>query len=264
MYRILYESKEIPQRINQRVHPPYTKPELLACGPNQLWTWDITTLRGPKKGMYYKLYVVLDVFSRYIVGWTIAPYESAALAKDLITDTCARQNIKPNQLVIHSDRGPVMAIKTYVQLLADLAVEGSYSRPYRSNDNPCSEAHFRTAKYHRTYEVRFGSLEDARNWAQHLFQWYNNEFYHTGIALMHPSTVHYGKMREVWQARQHVMQEAYAQEPKRFIRGAPKVAPRKVWINQPDDPQAAEKLVGERSGQQSLNFVLKRHQYQAV
>ena len=122
MYRILHEYKEttLSNRI-QRVHPPYTKPELLACGPNQLWTWDITTLRGPKKGMYYKLYVVLDVFSRYVVGWTIAPYESAALAKDLITDTCARQHVRRDQLVIHSDRGPVMAIKTYVQLLADLA-----------------------------------------------------------------------------------------------------------------------------------------------
>ncbi len=136
MYRIIHDYKEIRERRNQCVHPPYTKPELLACGSNQLWTWDITTLRGPEKGMYYKLYVVLDVFSRYVVGWTIAPYESAALAKDLITDTYARQSVTRDQLVIHSNRGPVTAIKKYVQLLANLAVKGSYSRPYRSNDNP--------------------------------------------------------------------------------------------------------------------------------
>ena len=262
MYRILSENKEIRERRNQRVHPPYTKPELLAQAPNELWTWDITTLRGPVKGLHFKLYVLLDVFSRYVVGWTLASFESAALAKDLVLATCARQNVRRDQLVLHSDRGPVMTSKTYVQLLAELGVEGSYSRPYRSNDNPYSEAHFRTAKYHRTYEVRFGSLEDARSWARQFFQWYNHEFYHTGIALMHPSTIHYGKTREVWQARQRIMQEAYAREPERFIRGVPKVPmpPRKVWINPPDDPQAAVKLVAKSNGRQSRNFVLTRDQ----
>ena len=172
------------------MHPRYTKPELLACAPNQLWPWDITTLREPVKGLYLKLYVLLDVFSRYVVGWTLASFESAALAKDLITTTCARQNVSRDQLIIHSDRGPIMVSKTYVQLLAELGVEGSYSRPYRSSDNPYSEAHSRTVKYHRTYEVRFGSLEDARSWARQFFHWYNHEFYHSEIALMHPSTIH--------------------------------------------------------------------------
>ena len=262
MYRILRENKEIRERRNQRTHPPYTKPELLACAPNELWTWDITTLRGPAKGVYFKLYVILDVFSRYVVGWTLASQESAALAKDLIATTCTRQHVRRDQLKMHSDRGPVMVSKTYVQLLADLGVEGSYTRPYRSNDNPYSEAHFRTAKYHRTYEPRFGSLEDARSWARQFFNWYNDEFYHSEIALMHPSTIHYGQTRKVWQARQRVMQQAYEREPERFIRGVPKVPlPRRaVWINRPDEAQAASMIEADRVTRTSRTFVLKPDQ----
>lgn len=169
MYRILSENSEIRERRNQRTHPPYTKPELLACAPNELWTWDITTLRGPARGAYFKLYVILEVLNRYVVGYTLASQESAALDKDLIATACARQLVRRDQLIFHSDRGPVMVSKAYVQLLADLGVEGSYTRPYRSNDNPYSEAHFRTAKYHRTYVPSFGSLEDARSWARQFF-----------------------------------------------------------------------------------------------
>ena len=167
-----------------------------------------------------------------------------------------------NKLIIHSDRGPVMVSKTYVQLLTDLAVEGSYSRPYRSNDNPYSEAHFRTAKYHRTYEPRFGSLEDARSWARQFFEWYNYEFYHSEIALMHPATLHYGQARKVWQARQRVMKEAYDREPARFIRGVPKIPmPRRAaWINRPDDAQAASLIEADRVAQASRNFALTRDQ----
>ena len=235
MYRILQENQQVQERRQQRTHPPYTKPELLACAPNELWSWDITTLKGPVKGTYFKLYVILDVFSRYVVGWTIAPYESAALAKDLVTTTLARQNVNPDALKLHSDRGSVMVSKTYVQLLADLGVEGSYSRPYQSNDNPYSESHFRTMKYHRSYVPRFGALEDARRWARQFFHWYNHEFYHSEIALMSPVTVHYGQVNEVWQARQQVMDAAYARDPEKFIGGAPKVPKprRKVWINRP-------------------------------
>ena len=216
---------------NVRTH----RTELLACAPNELWSWDITTLKGPVKGTYFKLYVILDVFSRYVVGWTIAPYESAALAKDLVTTTLARQNVNPDALKLHSDRGSVMVSKTYVQLLADLGVEGSYSRPYQSNDNPYSESHFRTMKYHRSYVPRFGALEDARRWARQFFHWYNHGFYHSEIALMSPVTVHYGQVNEVWQARQQVMDAAYARDPEKFIGGAPKVPKprRKVWINRP-------------------------------
>lgn len=249
MYRILHENGQIRERRDQRTHPPYTKPELLARGPNELWTWDITTLRGPVKAMHFKLYVILDVFSRYVVGWTLAPFESAALAKDLITITIARQSVRQDQLVIHSDRGPVMVSKTYVQLLADLGVESSYSRPYRSNDNPYSESHFRTMKYHRSYVPRFGSLEDARTWAQHFFDWYNHEFYHTGLALMHPATVHYGKTQKVWQARQRVINDAYAREPRRFIQGAPRIPkPRnEVWINQPNRGSGSAQSIPEQT-----------------
>ena len=257
MYRILHDNKEMRERRNQRVHPPYKKPELLACGPNQVWSWDITTLRGPYKGMYFKLYVILDVFSRYVVGWTIARYESAALAKDLIATSWARQGVSRDQLVIHSDRGPAMVSKTYVQLLADLGVERSYSRPYRSNDNPYSEAHFRSMKYHRTYQARFGSLEDARCWARAFFNWYNDTFYHTDIALMHPSTLHYGRTRQVWQARQRVMEEAYACHLERFVRGVPKIPmpPRQVWINKPAVPSEEQPM---------RQFILKRDQPQTV
>ena len=235
MYRILRENKQIQERRNQRTHPSYTKSELLASAPNQLWSWYITTLKGPSKGIYFKLYVILDVFSRYVVGWTIAPFESAAVAKDLITTTIARQNVREGQLTIHSDRGSVMVSKTYVQLLGDLGVVGSYNRPYRSNDNPYSESHFRTMKYHRTYLSRFGSLEDAQSWAREFFEWYNNEFYHSEIALMHPATVHYGKADQVWQDRQRVMDAAYARDPDQFSGGAPQVPKprRRAWINKP-------------------------------
>ena len=255
MYRILGEHKEIRERRLQRVHPRHEKPERLASAPNELWTWDITTLRGPAKGVYYKLYVILDVFSRYVVGWTIAPNESAALARDLVAQTCERQGILGKRLVVHSDRGAAMTARTYVQLLADLAVEGSWSRPYRSNDNPYSEACFRTAKYHHTYEPRFGSLEDARRWARRFFDWYNNEFYHTGIALMRPATLHYGKAQEVLRARERVMQAAYRREPERFVRGMPRlpVPPKEVWINKPENPEATRKIVARRKDRRNPN-----------
>ena len=170
-WRTMYrgENDEIRERRHQRTPPSYPKPERLACAPNELGSWDITTLRGPAKGIYFKLYVILDVFSRYVVGWTLAQQESAALAKKLMETTCARQGVRQHQLTLHSDRGPVRVSKTYIQLLSDLQVDGSYTRPYHSNDNPYSEAHFRTAKYHRTYEPRFGSWEEARCWARQFF-----------------------------------------------------------------------------------------------
>ncbi len=202
MSGILHEFKEIHERRDRRVHPPYAQPERLAYGLNELWTWDITPHGAPKKGLYFKRYVILDVFSRHIAGSTLASYESATLAKDFITATCARQNMTQGRLDIHWDRGPVIVSKTYVQLLPDLGVEGSYSRLYRSNNNPYSEMLFRTAKYHRTYEPRCGSLEDAWSWARCFFYWCNHAFYRTRIALMHPSTVRDGLTLKVWQAPQ--------------------------------------------------------------
>ncbi len=235
MYRILGEHKEVRERRNQRRHPRYKKPELLATGPNELWSWDITKLRGPHKWTYYYLYVIMDVFSRYIVGWMIAPQESSTLAKELIETTCVRQGIARDELVLHSDRGPSMTSKTVAQLLADLGVEKSHSRPHVSNDNPYSEAQFKTMKYRPDYPDRFGAIEDARQWARRFFPWYNEEHHHTALALMPPSVVHYGQAEAVRQARGQVLWAAYRRHPERFVRGLPEVPgpPSAVWINKP-------------------------------
>ena len=238
MYRILMEHREVRERRNQLRHPPYKKPELLATGANQLWSWDITKLRGPQKWTSTYLYVIMDVYSRFVVGWTIAPVEASTLARQLIETSCVRQGIARDQLIIHSDRGPSMTSKSVAQLLAELGVEKSHSRPHVSNDNPYSEAHFKTMKYRPGYPSRFGSIEDARAWASRFFHWYNYEHYHTGLALMLPAVVHYGHASTVRQARQQVVAAAYARHPERFVRGMPKVGspPRAVWINEPQDP----------------------------
>lgn len=184
MYNILHEYDEVRERRNQRIHPPYEKPQLLATRPNQVWSWDITKLRGPQKWTSYSLFVLLDVFSRYVTGWMVTYGESASLANEFIAHTCERYGIEEQQLTIHSDRGPAMTSKSYAQLLADLKVERSYTRPYRSNDNPYSEAQFKTLKVQPTYPSRFGSLEDAKTWARQFFDWYNNVHYHSGLALV--------------------------------------------------------------------------------
>lgn len=244
MYRILDEYQEVRERRNQLRHPRYKKPELLATGPNQLWSWDITKLRGPQKWTYYYLYVILDVYSRYVVGWMIAPQESSSLAKELIETTCVRQSIARDQLVIHSDRGPSMRSKTVAQLLADLGVEKSHSRPYVSNDNPYSEAQFKTMKYRPDYPDRFGSAYDARVWAQAFFPWYNHEHYHSGLGLLTPAMVHYGEAERVRAQRQQVLSAAHGQHPERFVRGrpTPPTLPAAVWINAPKPEQEQEKI----------------------
>lgn len=240
MYRILGAHDEVRERRNQLRHPQYKKPELLATGSNELWSWDITKLRGPQKWTYYSLYVIMDVYSRYVVGWMIAPAEQATLAKELIETTCQRQGVARNQLIIHSDRGPSMTSKTVAQLLADLGVEKSHSRPHVSNDNPYSEAQFKTMKYRPDYPDRFGSIEDARAWARRFFQWYNKEHYHTALALMPPSVVHYGQAEALRDARQQVLVAAYQSHPERFVGGRPRVAgpPSAVWINEPTSERA--------------------------
>jgi putative transposase len=235
MYRILDEHAEVRERRNQLRHPTYQRPELLATGPKQLWSWDITKLRGPAKGQFYYLYVILDVFSRYVPGWLIAERESAELAEELIAETCRKQGITAAQLTIHADRGGPMLAQPVAQLMADLRVQKSHSRPHVSNDNPYSEAQFRTLKYCPTYPDRFGSVADARQWADDFFQWYNHEHHHTGLALLTPADVHHGRAPAILAERQATLQRAYAAHPERFVKGAPQAPqlPTAVWINPP-------------------------------
>jgi putative transposase len=235
MYRILAENQEVRERRNQKRHPAYTKPELVATAPNQVWTWDITKLRGPVTHVYYYLYTILDIFSRYVVGYMIADRELAYLAKQLVADSCTKQNIVPDQLILHADRGSSMTSKTLALLLADLGVDKSHSRPYVSNDNPYSEAQFKTMKYRPDYPNRFGCLADARTWVQPFFDWYNNQHRHVGLGLMTPATVHYGLAEELTAKRQVVLAGAYAQHPERFVKGrpTPPQLPDAVWINPP-------------------------------
>jgi putative transposase len=235
MYRILEDYQEVRERRDQLRHPHYIKPELLATAPNQLWSWDITKLKGPAKWTYYYLYTVLDVFSRYVPGWLIAECESATLAKQLIAESCAKQGIEPDQLTLHADRGSAMISKTVAQLLGDLGVTKTHSRPYVPNDNPYSEAQFKTMKYRPDFPERFGSLEDARAWARTFFHWYNHQHYHSGLCLLKPVTVHYSQAQAVLEQRHTVLQAAYAAHPERFVRGEPKLLslPAEVWINKP-------------------------------
>ena len=235
MYRVLAAHDEVRERRNLLVHPTYHQPELLATAPNQVWSWDITKLRGPVKWTYFYLYVLLDIYSRYVVGWLIAERETAALAQDLVETACARQGIARDQLTLHADNGGPMRAKSLALLLDDLGVSASHSRPYTSDDNPFSEAQFKTLKYHPGYPDRFGSIQDARVWARPFFDWYNEVHYHTGLNLLTPASVHYGQAETIRQQRQTVMNAAYAAHPERFSKGLPAVAapPKAVWINPP-------------------------------
>jgi putative transposase len=235
MYRILDENQEVRERRNQLRHPQYTKPELLATQPNQLWSWDITKLLGATKWTYYYLYNILDVFSRYSVGWMIAERESASLAEELIAATCVRQNIQPGQLTIHADRGSSMTSKPVALLMADLGVTKTHSRPHTSNDNPFSESQFKTLKYRPDYPERFGCQPDARAWATDFFQWYNFEHHHSALGLLTPADVHFGRAQSVLDRRQQVLQAAYLKNPERFVKGPslPTQPPSAVWINPP-------------------------------
>jgi putative transposase len=235
MYRILEGEGEVHERRDQLVHPAYAKPELLATGPGQLWSWDITKLLGPVKWTYFYLYVILDVFSRYVVGWMVADGESAELARRLIGDTCEKQKIQPGELTIHADRGSSMTSKPVAFLMADLGITKTHSRPHVSDDNPYSESHFRTLKYRPGFPVRFGSLQDARSFSQEFFSWYNNEHRHSGLGLLSPAVVHYGLAPEAIKQRRAVLDAAYSAHPERFVRRPPQPlpAPTEVWINKP-------------------------------
>ena len=235
MYRILKEHDQVRERRHTHRHPTYTKPELVATGPNQLWSWDITKLHGPAKWVYYYLYVIVDVFSRYAVGWLLAEVESAELAEQLIRASCRKQGIIKHQLILHSDRGSPMKAKTVNQLLTDLSIIKSHSRPHVPDDNPYSEAQFKTLKYHPTFPDQFASPVEARTWARTFFAWYNNDFYHTSLGLLTPTSVHYGQAELILSQRQQVLQAAYSAHPQRFGRGQPQLSelPTQVWINQP-------------------------------
>lgn len=237
MYRILAKENEVRERRNQRSHPTYSKPELLATAPNQLWSWDITKLKGEIRLTYYYLYVILDVYSRYVVGWMLAECESEHLAKKLITETCANQQIPRGQLTLHADRGPSMTSKSVKQLLIDLDVVKSHSRPYTPNDNPFSESQFKTLKYRPDYPERFASYHLAHQWCQELFVWYNEHHYHSALNLMTPFAVHYGHEPKLRAQRQSVLEQAYLDHPERFVNGKPELRPlpTAVWINPPKD-----------------------------
>jgi len=241
MYRILTEEADVRERRNQLRHPNYVRPELLATAPNQLWSWDITKLKGPGKSVYFCLYVILDVFSRYVVGWMVAGRESQTLAAQLIQESCRKQQILEGELTLHADRGSSMKSKTVAQLLMDLGVAKTHSRPHVSNDNPYSEAAFKTMKYHPEFPGRFGSVEDARAHFGPFFSWYNNEHRHTGLGLMTPAAVHYGEAEEVWQRRQELLEAVYQEHPERFVRGVPKppALPEEAWINRPEPSSAS-------------------------
>jgi len=245
MYRILEQHHEVKERRNQLRHPNYTKPELLATGPNQVWSWDITKLLGPVKWSYFHLYVILDIFSRYVVGWMVAPCESAALAEQLIGDTSTKQDIQKGQLTIHADRGSSMKSKPVAFLMADMGITKTHSRPYTSDDNPFSEAQFKTLKYRPDFPDRFGCIEDARAFCRAFFTWYNNEHKHTGISLLPPTVVHHGRAETVITDRQIVLNRAYELHPERFVAKAPKhkQLPEAVWINPPKTVESEKTLL---------------------
>jgi len=238
-YRILNANEQVRERRNQLTHPEYSKPELLAKRPNEVWTWDITDLRGPKKWNKYKLYLILDIFSRCVVGWAVFERESSMLAERLLKETCKKHGIQKEQLTIHADRGSSMRSKTVGQLFIELGVTKSHSRPYTSSDNPYSESQFKTMKYRPAYPNRFSCIQEARNFVRSFVHWYNHEHRHSGIGLMPPAAVHSGVAHELRRRRNDVLECAYSVNPERFVNGIPQapVLPEAVWINKPKDAE---------------------------
>ena len=240
IYRVLSANNEVKERRKQVSRPRYKKPELLATAPNEVWSWDITKLKGPAKWTYFHLYVILDIFSRYVVGWMVAHRESATLAKRLIEETCTKQQISKKQLTLHADRGSSMKSKLVAHLLADLGVTKTHNRPHVSNDNPYSESQFKTLKYSPGFPERFGSIQDAREFCQRFFLWYNRVHKHSGIGLMTPEQVHYGQAQQILEQRTVVLESAFKDHTKRFKGKMPKPfpLPKAAWINKPDESQA--------------------------
>ena len=235
MYRLLAIAGENRERRRQRTHPARKKPELIATAPNRVWSWDITKLQGPERGVYYELFVIIDIFSRYVVAWTVSPAETGELAKEFIEAAITAQDIDRDQLAIHADRGTSMTSKPVAQLLVDLGVARSHSRPHVSNDNPYSEANFKTLKYCPAFPGRFGSIEDARAFCALFFDHYNHVHRHAGIGLHTPASVHYGTAGEIRAQRAATLDAAYAANPARFRhqRPTPPTLPTVAWINEP-------------------------------
>jgi putative transposase len=223
MYRVLAASNEAVERRAQRSPMVHAKPMLEATGPNQVWTWDITKLRGPARGVFYCLYVVLDLYSRMTVGWLLAERESTELASRLFAEIVAREGVEPGALTVHADRGAAMRSDGLAQLLSSLGVDRSFSRPHVSDDNAYSESQFKTLKYQADYPKRFESLQHCRSWCQEFFSWYNDEHHHSGLALFTPADVYYGRVAAVTTERQAALDSAYAAHPERFPNGPPRV-----------------------------------------
>ena len=236
MYRLLACAGETRERRRQRTHPAKKKPELTATGPNQVWSWDITKLAGPTRGVYYELFVIIDIYSRYVVGWTVAAAETGDLASGLIAETLAAQGVQRDQLTLHADRGTSMTSKPVAQLLVDLGVARSHSRPHVSTDNPFSEAQFTTLKYCPAFPSRFGSIADARAFCAAFFEHYTHVHRHAGIGLHTPASVHYGTATEIRAQRGATLDAAYAANPARFNhrRPIPPELPAAAWINDPN------------------------------
>jgi len=241
MYRLLAANGEVSERRDQLTHPPYAAPELLAERPNEVWSWDISKLKGPAKWTCFYLYVILDVFSRYAVGWSVQHRESAELAKALIAQACEQQQITRDQLTVHADRGSSMRSKPVAFLLADLGVLKTHNRPYTSTDNPYSEAQFKTLKYRPGFPARFENIEQARAFCRTFFHWYNHDHRHSGIGLMTPVAVHHGQAQALRAERARVLEAAYAARPERFVKGTPKppTLPTAAWINKPNTKESA-------------------------
>jgi putative transposase len=237
MYRILAEHHQVRERRDQLRHPHYAAPELLASRPNEVWSWDITKLLGPAKWTYFYLYVILDIFSRYVVGWMVAYRESAELAQRLIQQTLRRQGIEPGELTLHADRGSSMTSGPVAFLLAELGVTKTHSRPHVSNDNPYSESQFKTMKYRPEFPERFGSYPDARGFCEGFFRWYNHEHHHSGLGFLTPFEVHFSQAKERREERALVLRSAFEKNPERFVRGLPRppALPEQVWINKPKE-----------------------------
>ncbi|MHB1210129.1 MAG: IS3 family transposase [Acidimicrobiales bacterium] len=235
MLRILRANKATKDRRRQRTHPAKKRPELIATQPNEIWSWDISKLHGPTRGLFYDLYVVIDIFSRYVPGWLVAAHEDAELAKEFLEDAVLTQDVEPGQLTIHADRGGSMRSKPVSQLMMDLGITRSHSRPHVSNDNPFSEAAFKTLKYRPTFPERFGCIEDARAFCDVFFDHYNHVHRHSGIGLHTPASVHYGTHLEIREQRQTTLTSAFELNPIRFRRIAPQAPaiPEIVWINPP-------------------------------
>lgn len=249
MYRVLERHQEVRERRHQLVHPPAAKPELIATAPNQVWSWDTTKLMGPAKWTYFYLYVLMDIFSRYVVGWLVADRECKALAQRLISESAHKQGVEPGQLTVHSDRGPIMVAKCVAQMMADMGITKTHSRPYTSNDNPFSEALFKTTKYRPEFPDSFATKEQAITFGRVFFPWYNTEHHHSGLGFLTPQAVHYGEAQRLIAIRTAALDHAFERNPQRFKgkRPVPPTLPTAVYIN---PPTAAQERVAEKSGAQ--------------